>query len=179
MNGIGSGNWQRNSSKRKVDDCLTLDVNKLIRDSLIQEGAAGTLNWTERYSGKRLGSISFFNLPTGGSDSKTLEVNYRWSGSVDISTRITLESTRPHFGGRRWWFLCPNIKCESACGNRVAKLHLSSGYFGCRSCHDLTYLSCQRSRQLERLLAQAGFDETGSAALMDRFTGTDRLRSFS
>lgn len=47
-----------------------------------------------------------------------------------------------------------------------------------RSCHDFTYLSCQQSHQLDRLLIRAGFDEIGRAALMDRFTGTNRLKSF-
>jgi hypothetical protein len=29
----------------------------------------------------------------------------------------------------------------------VGKLYLRGGFFGCRQCHQLTYTSCQQSRQ--------------------------------
>src|SRR5438105_1537891 len=54
---------------------------------------------------------------------------------------VTLESTATHFGGRRWWLLCP--KCEG----RYGKLHLPSPdeKFTCRLCHALVYQSSQIS----------------------------------
>jgi hypothetical protein len=61
--------------------------------------------------------------------------------SVDYHVRLAV--TRPHFGGCRWWFLCPLIVNDRPCGRRVAKLYLRGKYFGCRHCHDLTYTSCQ------------------------------------
>jgi hypothetical protein len=54
---------------------------------------------------------------------------------------ILLVSSVPHYGGRRWWFICPIKK------TRVAKLHLPPGatQFASRNAHDLTYRSVQES----------------------------------
>jgi len=72
----------------------------------------------------------------------------------DIVLPIRLQTTRPHLGGVRWWFTCPLISSGIACEWRVAKLYLPPGsrHFGCRTCHDLTYQSCQQAHQIERLL---------------------------
>jgi hypothetical protein len=58
--------------------------------------------------------------------------------------QVGLVMTRPHFGGCRWWFLCPLIVNGRPCNRRVAKLYLRGKYFGCRQCHDLTYTSSQQ-----------------------------------
>ena len=54
---------------------------------------------------------------------------------------IRLRATRPHYGGRRWWFECP------ACGRRCFKMCLPPGarVFACRGCYDLTYRSAQEA----------------------------------
>ena len=54
---------------------------------------------------------------------------------------VPLVTTRPHYGGLRWWFRCPNTKC----GRRVGKLYMPPGepLFLCRHCHDLAYQSSQ------------------------------------
>jgi hypothetical protein len=60
---------------------------------------------------------------------------------------VSLCSTVPYYGGRRWWFICPIKKI------RVAKLYLPPGatQFGSRKAHDLTYTSCQESGRVHRL----------------------------
>jgi hypothetical protein len=62
-----------------------------------------------------------------------------------IEGRNQLVTTSLHSGGLRWWFLCPLITTGQACQARVKKLYLQPGarYFGCRTCYDLTYTSCQ------------------------------------
>jgi hypothetical protein len=47
----------------------------------------------------------------------------------------------PHYGGRRWWFICPVKKI------RAAKLHLPPGatQFASRNAHNLTYRSSRES----------------------------------
>jgi hypothetical protein len=177
MNEIGSGNWLRSNSKMTVDNCLTLDVNSMKRSGLLKKRVVWTESWSDSGTGRKIAEIQIQNLRTGQYRSQTLKLNYRWNRSVDVCDYISLVTTRPHFGGLRWWFLCP-LKVDGAtCRNRVAKLHLRNGHFGCRSCHDLTYLSCQQSHQLDRLLIRAGFDEVGRDALMDRFAGTNKLKS--
>lgn len=55
--------------------------------------------------------------------------------------RIELIPDRTAFGVR-WWFACP----LQGCGRRTRMLYLPPGesFFGCRSCHNLTYLQTQR-----------------------------------
>ncbi|HEY2466817.1 MAG TPA: hypothetical protein VGI45_03100 [Terracidiphilus sp.] len=52
---------------------------------------------------------------------------------------IRLTTTRPHFGGKRFWFLCE-------CGKRAGRLYLPTGQtvFRCRLCYDLTFESAQQ-----------------------------------
>jgi hypothetical protein len=60
---------------------------------------------------------------------------------------VSLCSTVPHYGGRRWWFICPVKKI------RIAKLYLPPGAtrFASRQAYSLTYRSCQRPFRLERV----------------------------
>lgn len=57
--------------------------------------------------------------------------------------RIALSSTSCNFGGARFWFRCPVVNRGVACNRRVRVLFLPFGerLFGCRGCHDLSYLS--------------------------------------
>jgi len=57
--------------------------------------------------------------------------------------RFTYTTTAPHFGGVRYWFLCPD------CKRRVGKLYkpMDSYWFACRYCYNLTYKSCQTHNQ--------------------------------
>jgi hypothetical protein len=77
---------------------------------------------------------------------------------------VGLTTTRPPFGGLRWWFCCPLEADGRPCGRRVHKLYLTVGatLFGCRHCHRLTYTSAQRSRYddpvFRRLARTTGFD---------------------
>ena len=48
---------------------------------------------------------------------------------------------------------CPLLVNSRPCGRRVGKLYLppTARRFGCRGCHDLTYMSCQESHRYDRL----------------------------
>jgi len=58
-------------------------------------------------------------------------------GSMHYPVHIT--TTRPRFGGLRWWWVCP------WCHRRARYLYLNhrNGRFECRVCCDLTYYSAQ------------------------------------
>lgn len=66
-------------------------------------------------------------------------------GAAAADYRVALVTTPCHLGGRRWWFLCPLLRRGRACERRARKLYLAGRYFGCRTCHDLTYTSTQQS----------------------------------
>lgn len=64
---------------------------------------------------------------------------------------VALETTRPHFGGRMWWFLCP------ATGRRCRRLFLPNGgrRFLSRQAYGLGYRS-QSAGRMERMQARIG-----------------------
>ena len=67
---------------------------------------------------------------------------------TDYDYKINLTTTPCHFGGIRYWFVCPFSRNGVYCGRRVGTLYLASGgdYFGCRHCYDLSYESRNEPR---------------------------------
>ena len=67
------------------------------------------------------------------------------ANGTPVDYRVRLTSTPCHYGGRRWWWICPMS------GRRVAKLHLPPGgtVFGARLEYRLAYRS-QRITALDR-----------------------------
>jgi hypothetical protein len=65
--------------------------------------------------------------------------------ATKLDYKAELVTTPCNLGGVRYWFICPLITNGRVCGRRVSKLYLAAGskYFGCRHCHNLTYVSCQ------------------------------------
>jgi hypothetical protein len=68
----------------------------------------------------------------------------------NVTYRVDLVTTRPYYGGRRWWFVCPRT------GQRAAKLCLPNGgwYFWSRRGYGLGY-ACQREARSDRLMRRA------------------------
>ena len=68
---------------------------------------------------------------------------------------IRITTTKPNFGGLRYWFMCPVVHSGICCGRRVGRLYLPPGgsVFGCRTCLDLTYESVRRhDKRIDELL---------------------------
>jgi hypothetical protein len=157
MGGSGSGRWS-GFGKTTVEHCLSLDINKLVRDRLLYAGihTSVILTWTNTRTGKEASSCGF--------EVNTLDPSFSWvrlfytltRTGEKIGYKTKLETTRPYFGGLRWWFTCPIVNCY----RRVAKLHLPPGgkYYACRHCYDLTYTSCQESHQFDALFAKMAMD---------------------
>ena len=155
MGGYGSGRWGYGQSKITVEECLTLDLSPLTRDKVLAPGYSGAITWRNTATGEKTASIGLA-IERGEIDGFRLTLNYIVSGDDyerGIEEEISLQPTYPHFGGVRWWFLCPLIRDYSRCERWVAKLYLPSGgyYFGCRHCYDLTYESCRRSHRFDSL----------------------------
>lgn len=143
MGGPGSGNWVRwGPAKRRVEQCDDLDTTFLRRKGWLHPGgvASGPVKWT--YSPG--GAISQLTLTTDLSDPARPVAHLSYTlGDEALAYSVRLVTTRPHYGGVRWWFLCPLRPRGVPCLRRVRKLYRDGRYFGCRHCHDLTY----RSRQ--------------------------------
>lgn len=160
MGGWGSG--RRWLTKTTVEECLTLDINRLVKDGLLYADidTSGTLTWRNTRTGKEVAQCAF-GVNTIDPSSSWIRVSYSLEerGAI-ISYKIGLQTTRPNFGGVRWWFTCPLSKNGVPCKRRVAHLHIPPGdeYFGCRHCYDLTYTSCRESHRFDRLFNSIGKD---------------------
>jgi len=157
MGGIGSGR-QPDVYSGTVEECLQIDVNKLVA-----QGAVGPHRHTK-------GQISWESLLSNTSSIGYEAQCYGKNGHVDllyetysilygkrtISYRIDLHTTKPHFGGVRWWFICPNEDCHTM----VAKLYQipDGDYFLCRTCNNLTYQSCRDSHKNDEIYRQIAVD---------------------
>lgn len=165
MGGLGSGTWTRWPTKPVVENGLTLDLYKLIKDGALRPGqsSSGSLTWSRL--GEPIASIGYqSNLAqlTFGS----MYLHYNHDGTpVDCS--VSLTTTRPYFGGVRWWFVCP------VTGAKAAKLYLPPGCdtFASRKVFHLAYRS-QNEMPRDRLLTKVQDIRRklgGRASLLDSF----------
>ena len=139
MGGYGSG-W-RGPKRATVEDSLVLSVSALTRAGVLASGerTGGTWGWT--YEGDdRPHAIVGYEADLTEPDDPWFHLRYCVNGE-QVDCMVRLESTRPNYGGRRWWFLCPLVRC------RAAKLYLPPGgrLFGSREAYGLSYASCQMS----------------------------------
>ena len=147
MGGMNSGRRDQ-GGKKITEDCRSLDVSKLQRDGLLNNGKSFDWNWT--CNGEKMASIQL----KVGENRVTLDYKHQSNGNEWKSQNypVMLEWTHCNYGGLRAWFKCP----ANGCGRRVAKLHIgSAGIFACSHCYQLAY-ACQRENADDRATRQAG-----------------------
>jgi len=150
LGGFGSGrHWLR--KRTTVEECLTLDINSLIRGDLLHR-SFGEVRWFRR--GVETDSITY--------SLKERESVHVLTLHSPLNQDISLVTTELPWGGKRYWFSCPN------CKRRVGRLHLPPGrsYFLCRRCYDLTYESCQESHRFDRVFLMMGIPPGMGARLL-------------
>lgn len=171
MGGYGSG---RRGTCYKVEECLTLDATRWQRDGFFRgcESRIGAWEWRNSVTGKATCSIGYRVEPAGGA--WQVHLNYTITQTREaLDYHLRLAATRPQYGGRRWWFLCPLTVNGGSCGRRVRKLYIPPHckYFGCRYCYNLTYQCGSEDAQTRALTkaqtirAQLG----GSSSLVGAF----------
>lgn len=135
MGGVGSGRWQRYSSKGMTHECHKIDVRDFKRAGWLLPGT------------QLLVADSFKLLVIADN---LIEI-YRQLDRVDGTPSyprlgfIGLRYRPCHLGGERPAFCCP--LCESPA--YILYLHRHSGRYACRRCARLSYHS-QRQRPLQR-----------------------------
>lgn len=160
MGGWGSG---RSGGRPIAEHCLRIDLTWMLRKGLAREGQdiRGTLRW--QCGGSPSGSISY-RADLSQSDSARLELTYtRGSGddAENVRQTVSLCHTAPHYGGKRWWMICPSS------GHRVGKLYLPPGgdRFASRKVWRVGYQSQRDAARdkpfsrLNRLQAKLGCEE--------------------
>jgi hypothetical protein len=166
MVGSGSGRWNYHEKKRTTENCWALEVADLPRGTLDGGMLSGVLR-VLRLDGVRSVLCVRWALELVG-ESPVLALSYRACRRAEgreIIERVRFLTTKPHFGGTRWWFACPLSSEEGPCGQRVGRLYLPPGEsrFGCRRCHSLTYKSSQESHRYDRLCALVAGEDSGEA----------------
>ena len=139
------------SDRKTVEQCMTLSIFRLNEWGYFCGFRSGTIQWKNAF-GEVTDSVGIaVSVNREGYGEDYVEVSYsktdRFTGErkKDLDYKIELVSTPCHFGGVRFWFVCPLVINGSHCGRCVGKLYLPSGqtYFGCRHCYNLTYKSCK------------------------------------
>lgn len=156
MGGRGSGRWRGLKIKPTLEECAFLDINAIRREGLEAERKAPVFVKTRGALRKKRVDYIDYELRTTRGQRPIILLKYsvKRKGSFQkVEEPVALQSTRPFFGGSRWWFTCPLMRGDYPCERRVSMIYLppDSLYFGCRHCYDLTYRSCQQSHQRDFL----------------------------
>ena len=151
MGGSGSGRY---GGRATVENGLTLDLPKLMRDQLFRPGCVwgGSLIWKIVSTGETVSSVSY----EAHLGQETGRVRLRYTSALQGGERrksdywISLVTTPQPFGGLRWWFVCPLT------GRKASKLYLPSEAFkfASRQAYGLAYRS-QREAPHDRALQRA------------------------
>jgi hypothetical protein len=141
--------------KRITEECWALDVTTFPQILRHNSSIPGVLR-AVRIDGK--GSVlrvRYTLQPLAEADPTLVVLSYhldRGTAGQELVERVPLLTTRPNYGGARFWFACPfSSKTGEPCRRRVGRLYLPPGElrFGCRQCHALTYKSSQESHRYE------------------------------
>ena len=106
MGGYGSGRY---GGRPTADASLKIDLAWMMRNGHAKEGCckAGALHWS--CGGRPSGSISYTAI-MDEPGAERLELSYtRGEGSdrENVRQTVRLTFTRPNYGGKRWWMICP------------------------------------------------------------------------
>jgi hypothetical protein len=107
---------------------------------------SGTVTWTQGCSGYK-SSIGITAFMRSDDQHFCLKYTHTSYGGVktELNYRVEIVSTPCHFGGKRYWFICPLVRGGVPCRRRVGVLYGAGKYYGCRRCHDLAYQSQQET----------------------------------
>jgi len=148
--------WEERK-KKTVDSQLSISVKKLREwGYLSSHSISGTIRWSRR-DGWEIASIGIF-VSFDGAKEGVMLLDSLYNKTERLSYEVKLETTRCHFGGIRWWFICPLSRDGIPCGRRVGVLYVVGKYAGCRHCYNLTYKSCQDSHKFDRVAFSNGLD---------------------
>ena len=148
---MGSSLSGRHSDKPLAEDCLAIDIARIMRLGRTKGGAeaSGKISWPE---GEQSASVKFW-LDLRKTETACLVLDFTLTVDAQrhpVRQKITLTSTAQNFGGRRWWLRCP------VAGARVRKLYLPIGAdrFASREAWNLGYRVerlCHFDRPFEKL----------------------------
>lgn len=165
MGGYGSTRWGNKSTKEDTDSALRLSIRGFLPNILqITSGNSRPLfiNSTWSRGGHKTAAIGIWLFLRDDIPIVRLEYTSTPAGGVPVehSYIIGLEATAQHFGGVRWWWLCPT------CGRRCGVLYMAGSQlrFSCWRCQGLSYTSSQESTRYNLLDVALGAQSGRSPA---------------
>jgi len=132
---LGRSAW---TDRGTVDDCIAFLCATAHRGFLLSPaGSQEEFSWSCNVPRLMLSPVTCVMVENHEGE-RSIAIPRQYFGNSGIGQIINLCTTRPHFGGVRYWFTC-------RCGRRVGRLYVSVGEttFRCRLCHGWTYRSCQ------------------------------------
>ena len=127
MGGSGSGQWYRWNKKSFTNDFNNFSMKRLVELGVVKDNHCRSGSWQWLSGGEVVSSISY-NLNTINDGFPYIQLIYTNKDSNEkFNYKVRLTTTTPHYGGKRWWFICPS----SGCGRRVGVLY-SGKAFACR-----------------------------------------------
>jgi hypothetical protein len=155
LGGFGSGRYGGGPTVESAG-AFRIDIDALRRDGLIRLGArAGcVVRFSGPYHDLDVECETYIHDPCNAWVRLKYRMTDYFSGEegeeLKIDDKVYLAPTRPHFGGLRWWFVCPQLN------ERVRKLYLPLGgrHFWSRRAYELAYAS-QRETKFDRALRRA------------------------
>jgi hypothetical protein len=145
MGGFSSGRWHTHSKARTTSEVpLTLRMSRQMATN-IRAGGRYTLCWAWKTGGLPNESVhASIAYVVEGCQAIRLEYLAHEQAVVE---HVEIATARLTFGERLFW-RCPG------CGRRAGILYGRWGRFRCRTCHGLTYTSCQEADKRAYALAR-------------------------
>ncbi len=138
MGGRGSGQWYRWNTTTKLDNLRSLDINRMMQTKAIPQNGVkcGSWVWSDRETGERTSSLNYYSDTACNRPYIRLQYTIM-DTEEECDYKIYLGVTWPHYGGKRFWFICPYT------GKRVTKLYRSYGSskYASRHAFKLSYAS--------------------------------------
>lgn len=133
-----------------TDDCQDLSIYWLKKYKYLKGYKSGRIEWSSGHGNKNsvgmsvdvMGENPYMILNYIHTDKFTNEKNH-------YNYKILLTTSPCHYGGKRYWFICPLVTNGRLCMRRVGVLYHGGnyGYFGCRHCLDIGYSSKNENRR--------------------------------
>ena len=106
-------------SKYTVEDCKSVSIAFLKKNGYLDTECciSGGISW-KNYRGDETSSISIY-VSTMDSDNyvrfQYTTTNRNTGEEVEYDYKVGLTTTLCHFGGARYWFICPLSGCRRRC----------------------------------------------------------------
>ncbi|MBI4128118.1 MAG: hypothetical protein HY459_03535 [Parcubacteria group bacterium] len=132
-------------AKNVCETAHALKIPWLKKHGYFEDWTSGSITWTSNWGDQS--SIRMIADVTGFPRIRLIYTHTSsWDEKTDLDYQFELASTPCHFGGKRYWFVCPLVRNGAYCRRRVGVLYIAGKYAGCRRCYDLAYQSQQESR---------------------------------